>query len=145
MSDGLPKIAKDAQRVRAAINQMVMRMSRFHRYRAGSDLVAAAKAVVMAALRTWHSTDGKEARARELREAVDLLYLELQSGKDDGAYRSWAEFEAVVLLVEDVRQQSGRWRKSLQVNGQSARADQPPGQRASTLSSRSAPHAGASP
>lgn len=137
MREGIPQIAKDAQRVRAAIEQMFTRMTRRYKYPTGVDLRAAAKDVVVAAMRTWRERDNKRARAAELVESVDALMFELQLGKEVNAFGRWPEFNAVANLVDDLSQQSERWRDSLQKNGQSAWAAAP-GQRASTLSSRSA-------
>src|SRR5262245_48090049 len=138
MTEGLPQIAKDAQRARAAIEAMFSRMRHRYKYPTGLDLRAAAKAVVVAAMRTWREHDHKRARADELVEAVDMLLLELQLGKEINAFGSWPEFDAVSKLVEDMSQQSERWRNSLRKFGQNAPAHTSPEQRASTLSSRSA-------
>jgi len=138
MSRELPKIAKDAQRVRAAIEVMFTRMARRHKYTTGADLRAAAKCVVVGTLRVWRSREEKVELARELVAAVDLLKLELQLGAEIQAFGRWAEFEAAVRLVEDVSQQSGWWLKSLQGSGQNAPSPRSAAQRAPTLSSRSA-------
>jgi hypothetical protein len=144
MSRTLPKIVRDAQRARAAIQQMSIRMAKRHRYETGADLRRSAKHLVVTTLRTFRAHgDAKVELAREIRDAVDLLKLELQLGKDVDAFGRWAEFVAVVELVDSVGRQSGGWLRSLQGNGQNARPDEPAGQRASTLSSRSAPLAGA--
>lgn len=146
MSRNLPKIVKDAQRARAAIQQMTIRMARRHRYETGADLRAAAKHLVVTALRTFRAHgETKVELAQEVRHAVDLLKLELQLGKDVDAFGRWAEFVAVVELVDSIGRQSGGWLRSLQSNGQSARPENPTGQRASTLSSRSASSAEATP
>jgi hypothetical protein len=136
----LPKIVKDAARVRAMIEVARTRMARVHRHESGRDLRRAAARVVRRALGVWRakSLKGKVARGKRLAAAIDSLKLELQLCKDVNAFRSWNEFEAVVRLVDEVGRQSGGWLKRLTPKGQSARAVSPPGQRAPILSSRSA-------
>lgn len=112
-------------------------MAKKHKYTTGKDLRDAAKAVVVAVQRAWKAREDKLTRVLELTDAVDLLMLELQLGQEINAFGRWAEFEAVARLVQEVSQQSGGWLRSLRSKGQSAQAS-PPGQRASTLSSRSA-------
>src|SRR5687768_12927544 len=99
MKRSAPQLAKDAQRVRGAIEQMFTRMARRHKYTTGLDLRAAAKAVVVAVLRAWREQDNKLLRVRLVVEAVELLELELQLGKEVDAFGAWAEFEAVARLV----------------------------------------------
>jgi hypothetical protein len=134
----LPKISIDAQRARAAIEEAFTRMAHRHKWHTGADIRTASKAVVLAALRAWRDRDDKLARVRELCAAVDVLKLELQLGKDVNAFRSWAEFEAIIDLVDEVGRQSGGWLNRLQPKGRNARAEQPPEQRALILSSQAA-------
>jgi hypothetical protein len=133
----LPKIVKDAQRVRAAIEQAFTRMARRHKYPTGTDIRAAAKAVVLAALRAWRDRDEKLPRVRELCASIDILKIELQLGMDVAAFR-WAEFEAIIDLVDEVGRQSGGWLNRLHPKGQNAQAKLPLEQRAPILSSRAA-------
>lgn len=123
--------------MRAAIEEMFTRMAKRHKYTTGIDLRAAAKAVVVAVRRAWKERDDKTARVVELTDAVDLLLLELQLGKDVNAFGRWPEFEAVARLAQGLSQQSGGWLRSLRSTSQNAQASSP-GQRAQTLSSRSA-------
>lgn len=134
----LPKIAKDAARVRAMIEEAFTRMARRHKYTTGVDLRAAAKAVVVAVIRAWRAYDDKPARLRELSEEIDVLKLELKLGKDVDAFKSWKEFEAIVRLVNEVGRQSGGWLNERHSKGQNARARKSSTQRAPILSSFSA-------
>lgn len=145
MRPGLPKLVKDAQRVRAMVEESFVRMARRHRYSTGADIRAAAKAIVLLALRAWRQPENRIALAADLCDAVDVLKVELQLGKDVGAFRSFAEFEAIVRLTIEVGRQSGGWLKGLRSAGQNAPGREPLPQRAPTLSSRSAPLAGAAP
>jgi hypothetical protein len=127
------------------IEEAFTRMARKHKYTVGTDLRVAAKAIVVAGIATWRETEDKVARALELRAAIDTLELELQLGKDVGAFGSWNEFEAIVRLRKEVGAQSGGWLKQLRSKSQNGQAAVSPGQRAQILSSRDASPAGATP
>jgi hypothetical protein len=135
MRSGIPQVVKDAQRLRAGVEEAFVRMKRRHKYLSGADVRAAAKRVVVLALRAWRDRENRLALARELGHAVDELKLELQLAKDINAFGSFREFEAIARLAHEVGKQSGGWLRSLQPKGQNAEADQPPAQRAQTLSS----------
>jgi hypothetical protein len=141
----LPKIVKDAQRVRAMIEEAFIRMARKHRYGCGLDLRAAAASVVRLCLQAWRERIDRVRIAQSLCGAVDALKLELQLAKDVNAFRNWDEFEAIVRLVDEVGRQSGGWPKRLTPKGQNAQAAKPPAQRAPILSSRPAFPARATP
>jgi hypothetical protein len=140
----LPKIVKDAQRLRAAIEMAFTRMARRHKYSTGADIRGGAKTVVLAALRAWRDPEHRLARVEHLCDAIDSLKVDLQLGKDVDAFRSWAEFDAIVRLAVEVGQQSGGWRKRLLPKGQNEQGQHSPAQRAPILSSRAA-SAGATP
>src|SRR3954471_10714760 len=98
MRTELPRIVRDTQRARAAIEQAFTRMARRHRYPTGADLRAAVKLVVVLALRAWRDRENRLKHAGDLCEAVDVLKLELQLGKDVNAFASFGEFEAIVRI-----------------------------------------------
>ncbi len=139
----LPKIVKDAARVRAMIEVAVTGMSRKHKYASGLDLRVAARLVVVAALAVWRDRERKFASLSMLCTTIDGLKLDLQLAKDVDAFRSWNEFEAIVRLVDEVGRQSGGWLKRLTPKGQNAQAALPLEQRAPILSSRPARFSGA--
>lgn len=131
-----PKLVKDAQRLRAMIEEAFTRMARRHKYPTGTDIRAAAKTVVMTALRAWRDREQRLAHASALIEAVDVLVAELQLGKDVDAFSNFNEFEAISRLADEVGKQSGGWVKALRLKGQNAPAQS--AQRALTLSARDA-------
>ncbi len=134
----LPKIVKDAARVRAMVEEAVVRMHIKHRHLSGTEIRAAAFRVVRSALAVWRAKGNQLPLMRALGESIDDLKLHLQLAKDVNAFRSWKEFEALVRLVDEVGRQSGGWLKRRIEQGQNARAATPRAQRAQTLSSRPA-------
>ena len=141
----LPKIVKDAARVRAMIEAASIRMAARHRHESGRQLRDSARILARTALRCWRKPSQRVMRVEDLCAAIDWLKLDLQLCKDVGAFRSWKELEAIVRLVDEVGRQSGGWLKRLTEQGQNAQAAMPPGQRAPILSSRSAFSQGAMP
>lgn len=144
MRDQLPQIAKCAGRLRAVIEEAWTRCAHRHKWGVGKDMRDHATAVSRTVHRAWRDRNNQLQRVRELIAAIDELKLTVQLAKDVNAYASFAEFEAIVRLVDQVGRQSGGWLKSLQPASQNAQAVTP-GQRAPILSSRAASPSGATP
>lgn len=137
MRDQLPQIAKCAGRLRAGIEIAWTRCARRHKWGVGKDLRDQSTAVSRAVHRAWRDRNNQLQRVRELIVAIDELKLSVQLAKDVDAYASFAEFEAIARLVDEVGRQSGGWFKSLQPASQNAQTVTS-GQRAPILSSRAA-------
>jgi len=139
MRHELPEIARHAMRALACIEEAVTRFPRRHRYGIGADLRSQAMQVARCVHRAWRERTRQLQRVHELSAAVDDLKLTLQLCDAVKAFRSFGEFEVVARLVSDLGRQCGGWLKQLHATGQSGRAGNPPGQRASILSSQAAP------
>jgi hypothetical protein len=139
----LPQIVKDAQRMRAALEQAFTRMPRRYKYKIGTDLCATAKTIVFCGMSAWREPELRLEFAQQLDRQVRMLKLDLQLAKDVNAFGSWSEFEAIARLVESIGRQSGGWLRGLKPKGQNVPAM--PAQRAQKLSSRSASGTEASP
>lgn len=113
------------------------RFARFHKYNVGTDLRTGAMQVARCIHKAWRDPDQRLARVGELCSVVDDLKISLQLGKEVKAFGSFAEFEAIAKLVNELGQQSGGWLKSLQSTGQNA-AVRGPSQRAQILSTQGA-------
>jgi hypothetical protein len=120
-------------------------MARKHKYSVGKVLSDQAMEVHGLTVRAWRKKDQQLQLVRELVDRIDDLKLTLQLGKDVNAFGSFAEFEAIVRLVDEVGKQSGGWLKRLHSKSQNAAASIPSEQRAPILSSRAAPPMGATP
>lgn len=138
MRSNLPQIARDAQRLLAAIEQAVLRFPRRHKYRVGSELCDGARGIARATVRAWRDRDVQLERVEELCTLIDDFKITMQLAKAIDAWPSFNEFEAIVRLVSGIGQQSGGWRKRLKTMGQIAQGGQRPEQSAPILSSRAA-------
>lgn len=144
LNQNLPPIAKAALRIRIQIEGAVSRFNRSHRYLSGSDLRVAAKDVVVATRRAWTEPAQRLDRVRELAAAIDELKEQLQLSQGVRAFGSFREFEAIAKGVNALGRQCGGWLRQLHSRGQNPPAHGP-AERAQTLSSRTAPFAGAQP
>lgn len=143
MNPGLPTIAKHAARVAAAIEEAVTRFPRRHKYGLGADLRGNAVQVMRAVRKAWRERSRQLQRVHELSTAIDNLKDSMMLADAVKAFGSFAEFEAVARLVNDLGRQCGGWLKALHSTGQNGQG-QSLAQRAPTLSSRAAPQ-GATP
>ena len=113
------------------------RFPRFYKYSIGADLRAFAMQVARCVHKAWRDADQRLARVEELCSAVDDLKISMQLGQAVKAFGSFAEFEALAKLVNELGQQSGGWLKSLQSRGQNGESRETP-QRAQILSTQGA-------
>lgn len=137
MFNGAPPIARLSHRILADVENAVRRFPRFHKHQIGADLRAFAMQVARCIHKAWRDPGERLARVSELCAAVDDLKISMQLGKAVKAFGSFAEFEALARLVNELGQQSGGWLKSLQSKGQNA-TDRGQPQRAQILSTRAA-------
>lgn len=137
MFDRAPPIARLSHRILADVENAVRRFPRFHKYNIGADLRSFAMQVARCVHKAWRDPDQRLARVLEVCSAVDDLKISLQLGKAVKAFGSFAEFEALAKLVNELGAQSGGWLKSLQSKGQNAQAREP-AQRAQILSTQAA-------
>lgn len=132
-----PPIARLSHRILADVENAVRRFARFHKYSTGADLRVGAMQVARCVHKAWRDSDQRLSRVLELCSAVDDLKISLQLTKEVKAFGSFAEFEALAKLVNELGAQSGGWLKSLQSKGQNAQAREP-AQRAQILSTQGA-------
>jgi hypothetical protein len=135
MFNGAPPIARLSHRILVDVENAVRRFPRFHKYQIGADLRAYSMQVARCIHKAWRDPEQRLARVLELCSAVDDLKISMQLGKAVKAFGSFAEFEALAKLVNELGQQSGGWLKKLQSKGQNAEALEQP-QRAQILSTR---------
>jgi hypothetical protein len=135
MFDRSPPIARLSHRILTDVENAVRRFPRFHKYNIGADLRAHAMQVARCIHKAWRDPEHRLARVLELCSAVDDLKISMQLGKAVKAFGSFAEFEALAKLVNELGARSGGWLKSLQSKSQNAEAREP-AQRAQILSAR---------
>jgi hypothetical protein len=137
MFDRSPPIARLSHRILADVENAVRRFPRFHKFSVGADLRFQAMQVARCIHKAWRDPEHRLPRVMELCSAVDDLKISMQLGKQVRAFGSFAEFEALARLVNELGQQSGGWLKKLQSMGQNAAAREP-SQRAQILSTQAA-------
>jgi hypothetical protein len=137
MFSGAPPVARLSHRILADVENAVRRFPRFHKFSVGADLRAHSMQVARCVHKAWRDGEQRAARVSELCSAVDDLKISMQLGKAVKAFGSFAEFEALAKLVNELGAQSGGWLKSLQSKGQNATVREP-AQRAQILSTRAA-------
>jgi hypothetical protein len=136
----VPPIAKLSERLQLDIEQAVRQFARVDRYLVGADLRRQAADVRRLVDRAWRDRANQRQWTQDLQWGVDELRLTLQLGKDLHAFRSFAQFEALIRLAEDLGRQVGGWLRAQQQphpKGQSP-APAPRRERAQTLSTRAA-------
>jgi hypothetical protein len=111
MTSNAPPIVKLAERLVVEIEIVVRGFARYHKYTTGSELRSAARKVLWCAYRAYrdHATRGDW--LERLVHAVDELKLTVQIMKGIGAFRSFAQFEALARSVSDLGRQCGGWHK----------------------------------
>ncbi|GAB3755019.1 four helix bundle protein [Lysobacter olei] len=134
MAYDLPPIAKAADRLLVEIEQAVQGFTRNHRHATGKDLREQAMQVARLVNRAWRDRGRQLHWITELQWAIDELRLTMQLGSRVKAFRSFGQFEALILQVEDLGKQAGGWKRQQEHHrGQSPAHKAAPG-RAQTLS-----------
>jgi hypothetical protein len=136
MSREAPPIVKLSERVLVEIELAVRGFARANRYGVGESLRAAARAVARNAHKAWCQRDRRTQLLEQLVDDVDDLKRELQICSRIQAFSSFAQFETLARLANQLGQQCGGWRKE-HLKGQNRRAAEPDG-RAQILSARDA-------
>jgi len=136
MTHEAPAIVKCAERVLVEMEQVVRGFARYHKYSIGADLRASTSKVARLAHRAWRDHAHRADWISRLNFAIDDLKLSLQVAKRIEAFRSFAQFEAIIRLVSDLGRQCGGWQRK-HPKGQNDQAAMP-GQRAQILSARDA-------
>jgi hypothetical protein len=153
MTSDLPPIYKLAEQLLTAVelavggatstgsSDTVPRASGFakkNRRGLGEDLRDQAMTIVRHCNRAWYDKPRKLHWTGELKWAIDEIKISLRLGQRLRAFRSFAEFETLIRLAEDLGRQAGGWHCQLQQHqGQNA-ASRPASQRAQTLSAAAA-------
>jgi hypothetical protein len=145
MSFTLPPAVKLAEAIARDIEMAVKRFSRDHRYTFGAELRRHAWDVLSTANRAALRPRIRAQLLDQLEDQVDDLKLALQLGKKLQAFTSFGQFTAIYREAAELGRQVGGWHRKQQhpqgQDGQSRAA----GQRANTLSSRSASRYEANP
>jgi hypothetical protein len=146
MAVDLPPIAKAAERCLVEVNKAVLQFSRSFRYELGADLRRQAAEISRLCDRAWRDKSRQLYWTDQLVWAVDELKCSLRLGSQLHAFKSFAQFEVLIRLAEDLGRQAGAWKRHQQhPKGQSSSRSAAP-ERAQTLSTRAASaSAGANP
>jgi hypothetical protein len=141
----LPPITKAAERCLIEVNKAVLQFSRGFRHELGADLRRQSAEVSRLCDRAWRDMPRQRYWTDQLVWAIDELKCSLRLGSQLHAFRSFAQFETLIRLAEDLGRQAGAWKRHQQRHpkGQSSSRSVAP-ERAQTLSTRAASaHAGA--
>jgi hypothetical protein len=111
MTSNAPPIVKLAERVMIDVEVIVHGFSRYHKYSNGSKLREAMFEVLWCSYRAYRDHDKRTEWLDKLVLAVDELKLTIQIVKGVGAFRSFAQFEALARSVSDLGRQCGGWHK----------------------------------
>jgi hypothetical protein len=146
MAIDLPPIAKAAERCLVEVNKAVLQFSRGFRHELGADLRRQAAEISRLCDRAWRDKSRQLYWTDQLVWSIDELKCSLRLGSQLHAFKSFAQFEALIRLAEDLGRQAGAWKRYQQhPKGQSSSRSAAPG-RAQTLSTRAASaSAGANP
>jgi len=144
MSVNLPPIVKLAERLMLEVERAVRAFPRYHKYSLGQELRQQCRDVVRLCYRAWRTRDQQNVLLPALVEGVDEIKLSLQLGSQLRAFRSFAEFEALLRVALDLGRQAGGWRRQVVPHPKGQNPEPATArERAHTLSTRSASPAGA--
>jgi len=140
MTQSAPPIVQLAGRVLRELEEIVRSFPRYHKYAVGGELRAIARTVTRCAHRAWRDQGARADWVGRLVFAVDDLKFTIQLAKDVRAFKSFAQFEALVRIVSDLGRQCGGWQKQLRRPSGQNRMGSAQAGRAEILSARSASH-----
>jgi hypothetical protein len=137
-----PPILQKIQRLRAEIERAVPSFpSRTHRYGIGEQLRAEILEVGRYANRAWRDPARIKLWTEKLVWAVDEFKQSLQVGHELKAFASFGQFQALIVLAEELGKQCGGWKRQHRTDhpiGQNGPGRRAQGQRAQTLSTSGA-------
>lgn len=134
-----PPIIKAAERLLVDIEQAVRRFDRYPRYHIGADLRRAAMNAYLMAGRAWNDKAHQQRWVKQLVMLVDELKQYLQVAKLLHAFKSFAQFEALIRQAHSLGAQAGGWKRSLDSsNAQNAQGQSAVVQRGQKLSTHAA-------
>ncbi len=107
MSFDLPPIIKKAELVRAMAEAAVATWPRHHRYAHGGELRRQAKEVVRLAHKAWTDRGERPQHLTSLAAAVDDLKADLRLGQMIRVFRSFGQFDAIMVEAKDLGKQCG--------------------------------------
>lgn len=118
MTHQAPEIVKLAERVLVDIEIAVRGFPRYHKYASGAALREQATKVAILANRAWRDIPKRGEWIGKLVFAIDDLKMHVQVSKQVAAFKSFAQFEALIRLVSDLGRQCGGWHKQHHSKGQ---------------------------
>jgi hypothetical protein len=136
MTQQAPPIVSLCERVLVEIEMAVRQFPRYHKYAVGAELREQARHVTRCAHRAWRDHGRRREWINRLVFAVDDLKLSLQIAQRVKAFHSFAQFEAIARLSQDLGRQCGGWQKQ-HLKGQNRQTPSSDG-RAQILSARDA-------
>jgi hypothetical protein len=140
MTSAAPPIVQLAGRVMREIEEIVRGFPRYHKYTTGTRLRDLAFSVTRCAHRAWRDQGRRAEWVSKLVFAIDDLKFSVQAAKDGRAFKSFAQFEELARILNDLGRQCGGWQKQQQrLNGQNRTGSARAG-RAEILSARAASH-----
>lgn len=107
----IPPIAKLSERLHLEVEEAVRRFARYHRYQVGADLRRQVAEVRRLVDRAWRDRAQQLHWTEQLVWAIDELRLTMQLGSQLRAFASFAVFEALIRLTEDLGRQVGGWER----------------------------------
>jgi len=137
MQPQAPAIVRLSERILVEIESAVIGFARKHKFGVGDELRADARMVARRAQRAWRQRDRRTQLLEELGNSIDDLKLSAQVAQRIGSFSSFAQFEAIARLVNDLGRQCGGWQKQ-HLKSESRRAA-PSAGRAPILSAGDAP------
>ena len=138
MTQHLPPIVMLSKRFLVEIENAVRRFPRYHKYALGSDLRAQAMQLAVLCNRAWRDRGGVVHWVNRLVWAIDEIKIALQLGSEVRAFRSFASFETLILMAEELGRQAGGWKRQLKhPKGQNPTANARP-ERVQILSAQAA-------
>lgn len=109
----LPPVYRDIKRLLVMVENAVQGFSRYHRYTLGTDLRQQALKLMRLVHRAWRDQANVRKHLQSLVWALDDFRLSLQLAKELHAFPSFALFEQLARLGDQVGRQCGGWLKSV--------------------------------
>jgi len=108
-----PPIIKAAERLLVDVENVVKAFPRSHRYQIGENLRRQAMKTYRIAWRAWRDRSRQLHWVEKLVWRIDQLKQHLQIAKLLEAFRSFAQFEMLIVQAEGLGKQAGGWRRDL--------------------------------
>lgn len=102
---------REATRLMVEIENVVRCFSKYHRYTVGAELRSVVMRIGQVLHRAFSRKNNKHKLVQQLAELIEDLKLQIQIAKELHAFRSFAQFESISVLVVSLGKQVGGWLK----------------------------------